>query len=67
MTLFLRLFNQVTHNFVNDYDPTLEAKYTYTCEVDGEDAEFDILDTAGQDEYISLLDTVFFLFFVVCV
>jgi len=49
----------VTHNFVEDYDATLEAKYQHECYVDGEKSFFEILDTAGQDEYISLLDTVY--------
>ena len=48
----------MTHNFVEDYDATLEAKYQHECYVDGEKSFFEILDTAGQDEYISLLDTV---------
>lgn len=35
-----------------------EAKYKKTCFLDGEECVLDILDTAGQDEYLQMLDQV---------
>merc|ERR1711939_575524 len=36
------------------YDPTIEDSYRKTAEVNGKACTFDILDTAGQEEYASL-------------
>mmetsp|Transcript_29874 Transcript_29874/g.41278 ORF Transcript_29874/g.41278 Transcript_29874/m.41278 type:complete len:185 (+) Transcript_29874:14-568(+) len=46
---------QYTQNaFMEDYDPTIEDTYRKQTGVDGKIAMLEILDTAGQDEYISL-------------
>ena len=41
----------VRHDFVDEYDPTIEDSYRKQTQVDGKLAILDILDTAGQDEY----------------
>lgn len=43
-------------NYSEIYDPTIEDLYTMTFNIDGVDRSVDILDTAGQDEFVSLLD-----------
>ena len=40
-------------NFVEEYDPTTADSYRKIIEVDGEKCQLDILDTAGQEEYVS--------------
>lgn len=51
------LTNQfVTGVFTEDYDPTIEDSYRKRVCVDGEMGVLDILDTAGQEEYSSMLD-----------
>ena len=42
--------------FNENYDPTIEDLYTMTFTIDGVDRTVDILDTAGQDEFASMLD-----------
>jgi len=39
-------------NFVEEYDPTTADSYRKIIEVDGEKCQLDILDTAGQEEYM---------------
>ena len=39
-------------NFVEEYDPTTADSYRKILEVDGEKCQLDILDTAGQEEYM---------------
>eukprot|EP01092_Planopodium_desertum_P011488 TRINITY_DN5227_c0_g4_i1.p1 TRINITY_DN5227_c0_g4~~TRINITY_DN5227_c0_g4_i1.p1 ORF type:complete len:205 (+),score=53.22 TRINITY_DN5227_c0_g4_i1:20-634(+) len=39
-------------NFVEEYDPTTADAYRKIIEVDGEKCQLDILDTAGQEEYM---------------
>jgi len=46
----------VSNQFLDEYDPTIEDSYRKQCNVDGEICMLDILDTAGQEEYRSLLD-----------
>ena len=46
----------VTQNFLKEYDPTIEDNYNKTIRVDGAPAHLDILDTAGQDEYLQMQD-----------
>jgi small GTP-binding protein len=46
----------VTGVFTEDYDPTIEDSYRKRVAVDGEMCVLDILDTAGQEEYSSMLD-----------
>lgn len=40
----------MTRRFIWDYDPNLESKYSFSSTVDGEAVQFEIIDTAGQDE-----------------
>jgi len=40
------------NNFVEEYDPTTADSYRKIIEVDGEKCQLDILDTAGQEEYM---------------
>jgi len=42
--------------FVEKYDPTIEDSYRQLVEVDGAACMFDIMDTAGQEEYSALRD-----------
>jgi small GTP-binding protein len=46
----------VNNRFVKDYDPTIEDFYQKTAQVDGEAANLSILDTAGMEDYESLID-----------
>lgn len=43
--------------FVIDYDPTIEDAYRKPTTVDGHSCQLDILDTAGQEDYIALRST----------
>nr|6PQ3_A Chain A, GTPase KRas [Homo sapiens] len=45
----------IQNHFVDEYDPTIEDSYRKQVVIDGETCLLDILDTAGQEEYI--LDT----------
>eukprot|EP01089_Gocevia_fonbrunei_P014163 TRINITY_DN3814_c0_g1_i1.p1 TRINITY_DN3814_c0_g1~~TRINITY_DN3814_c0_g1_i1.p1 ORF type:complete len:196 (-),score=26.08 TRINITY_DN3814_c0_g1_i1:3-590(-) len=40
------------NNFVEEYDPTTADSYRKIYEVDGQKCQLDILDTAGQEEYM---------------
>ena len=40
--------------FVSVYDPTIEDAYRKSQEIDGEMVHLDILDTAGQEDYVAL-------------
>ena len=46
----------VTDNFLTDYDPTIEDSYRKPLVVDDRNVVLDILDTAGQEEFSSMLD-----------
>ncbi|KAJ1821026.1 hypothetical protein LPJ75_000806, partial [Coemansia sp. RSA 2598] len=46
----------INGNFSEDYDPTIEDSYRKQCSVDNTDCVLDVLDTAGQEEYIGLRD-----------
>jgi GTPase KRas len=46
----------VTDNFLDDYDPTIEDLYTKTLSVDNEAAPIEVLDTAGQEEFLPMQD-----------
>lgn len=41
-------------HFVDEYDPTIEDLYRKPCTVDNEQVILDILDTAGQEEYLAM-------------
>ncbi|CAB11218.1 GTPase Ras1 [Schizosaccharomyces pombe] len=44
----------IQSHFVDEYDPTIEDSYRKKCEIDGEGALLDVLDTAGQEEYSAM-------------
>lgn len=46
----------VSDSFSKDYLPTIEDCFRAPCEVDGETAMLDILDTAGMEDYNALRD-----------
>ncbi|KAJ2725270.1 RAS1 protein [Coemansia sp. Benny D115] len=46
----------INGNFSNDYDPTIEDSYRKECTLDNRTCVLEILDTAGQEEYIALRD-----------
>ena len=45
--------------FVEDYEPTKADSYRKKVVVDGREFQIDILDTAGQESYISIRDHYF--------
>jgi len=45
--------------FVEDYEPTKADSYRKKVVLDGEEAQVDILDTAGQEEYAAIRDNYF--------
>ena len=46
----------VQNHFTAEYDPTIENSYKKQVTVDSEAYMLDILDTAGQEEYVTLRD-----------
>ncbi|OBA20734.1 ras-domain-containing protein [Metschnikowia bicuspidata var. bicuspidata NRRL YB-4993] len=44
----------IQSHFVDEYDPTIEDSYRKLCVVDGQQVILDILDTAGQEEYLAM-------------
>lgn len=46
----------ITEKFIDDYDPTIEDRYRKTFMINEEPAVLDILDTAGQEEFLSMRD-----------
>jgi small GTP-binding protein len=53
--------SSLTYKFINcntpkDHDPTIEDKYSTSTIIDGTNYEVEILDTAGQDDYQSLMN-----------
>jgi GTPase KRas protein len=46
----------VSNKFVKDYDPTIEDFYAKTVQIDNEATQISILDTAGMEDYESLID-----------
>lgn len=45
--------------FVEDYEPTKADSYRKRVILDGEEAQIDILDTAGQEDYAAIRDNYF--------
>lgn len=45
--------------FVEDYEPTKADSYRKRVVLDGEEAQIDILDTAGQEDYAAIRDNYF--------
>ena len=46
----------VQHVFCDEYDPTIEDQHRKQAVIDNECAMLEILDTAGQEEYIAMRD-----------
>ena len=46
----------VSGTFVQTYNPTIEADFQTTIEVDGEMTPLNIFDTSGQEEYSAIID-----------
>ena len=46
----------VSNYFIQYYDPTIEDSYKTNMIVDNQDVTINILDTAGQEEYLALRD-----------
>jgi GTPase KRas protein len=46
----------VQNRWVEEYDPTIEDNFRKQTDVDGETALFDVLDTAGQEEWKAMRD-----------
>jgi len=46
-------------DFVEEYDPTSADSYRKQIQLDGNDMQLDILDTAGQEEYAAMRDNYF--------
>lgn len=46
----------ITNQFCEDYDATIEDSYRKTIQVDGKIEQLEIVDTAGQEEFFSLID-----------
>jgi len=44
------------NHFIETYDPTIEDSYRKPCVIDEEACLLEILDTAGQEEYVALRD-----------
>lgn len=51
--------SNVCVQFVEDYEPTKADSYRKKVVLDGEEAQIDILDTAGQEEYAAIRDNYF--------
>ncbi|KAF2712491.1 ras-domain-containing protein [Pleomassaria siparia CBS 279.74] len=43
-------------HFVETYDPTIEDSYRKQVQIDGTSCMLEVLDTAGQEEYVALRD-----------
>ncbi|XP_052829106.1 GTP-binding protein Rit2 isoform X2 [Octopus bimaculoides] len=55
LLIFLSLVIQfVCHRFLEYHDPTIEDAYQQQARIDGEPAQLDILDTAGQPEFTAM-------------
>jgi small GTP-binding protein len=46
----------ITDNFIEDYDPTIEDSYRKNYSIDGVSGILEIVDTAGQEGFGTLLD-----------
>jgi small GTP-binding protein len=49
-------YKYINYNTPKDHDPTIEDKYSTVATVNGINCEVEILDTAGQDDYQSLIN-----------
>ena len=50
-------FRFIKDRFPNEHDTTIEDQYTVPTRIDGIECRLEILDTAGQDDYQTMLDT----------
>ena len=50
-------FRFINDQFPKDHDTTIEDQYKITMTIDGNEIKLEILDTAGQDDYQSMLET----------
>lgn len=46
----------MTNQYTEEYNPTIEDSYHKTLEVDGHVEHVEVIDTAGQEEFHSMLD-----------
>jgi len=46
-------------DFVEEYDPTKADSYRKKVDLDGQECQIDILDTAGQEEYAAIRDNYY--------
>ena len=49
----------VANKFIANYDPTLEDSYRKQMDVDGEECVLDIVDTAGQDDFVAIRESYY--------
>lgn len=47
----------VNNEFLESYDPTIQDSFRKSEIIDGEEITVEILDTAGQEDYVSINDT----------
>ena len=50
-------YRYISNKFPEDHDTTIEDQYKITSKIEGYQCQIEILDTAGQDDYQSMLDT----------
>ena len=53
--------SSLTYRFINynapqEHDPTIEDRYKSNLNIDGQDYEVEILDTAGEEDYQNMMD-----------
>eukprot|EP01088_Endostelium_zonatum_P012490 TRINITY_DN2672_c0_g1_i1.p1 TRINITY_DN2672_c0_g1~~TRINITY_DN2672_c0_g1_i1.p1 ORF type:complete len:222 (-),score=36.73 TRINITY_DN2672_c0_g1_i1:161-826(-) len=49
----------IANRFIVDYDPTLEDSYRKQVEVDDKECVLDIIDTAGQDDFMAIRESYY--------
>ncbi|KAH3714097.1 protein p30 [Pelomyxa schiedti] len=49
----------IQNTFVTEYDPTIEDSYRKSSAIDGKTCIFDVLDTAGEEEYSAMREQYF--------
>ena len=47
----------IQSHFIEEYDPTIEDSYRKQVAIDGEVSLLDVVDTAGQEEYLAMRDS----------
>ena len=50
-------YRYISNKFPEDHDTTIEDQYKIKSTIEGYQCQIEILDTAGQDDYQSMLDT----------